>query len=277
MVSPAAAQREKVDSLISFKETVAGGNYLGAVRKLVAADRAKLMDGSGNVREEMKPRLRALRLKNIVNDQSVKLKRGKLTGILAALPVVRLGQPDTVDTYFDPGDQEPEAVGGDSAQETLHAAAKLLFSDIRSRNWQFVLNDMHPSTRSNFIAKNGKIKAGARLRLSEIDTSAWQALSLRNGKLVGVVLLIPPPQTGLEKSAGAFFDAIAAGKWSTALDMLVDPEKERLTHPGGGIRTEFKRKLSALDREDWDSLFLFHGKLSGVLDLMGEPEPAGKP
>ena len=271
LISPATVQREKVDSLISFKEAIAGGNYLRGARKLVAADRAKILNETGSVREEMKPRLRSLRLKNIVNDRSVRLKRGKLTGILAALPVVRQGKPDSVDTDFDAGDQEPETVGGDSTQKTLHAAANLFFSDIRSGTWQFVLNGMHPGTRSNFVGKNGKIKAGACKRLSEIDTSAWRALSLRNGKLVGVVLLIPPPETGLEKSTDAFFDAIAAGKWDAALDMLVDSEKEKISRPSGGIKSEFKKKLSDLDREDWDSLFWYHEKLSGVLELLGEP------
>lgn len=197
-----SVQSEKVDSLISFKESIAAGNYLKGARKLVAEDRSKILDGSGIVREEMKPRLRALRLKNIVKD---------------------------------------------SAQAILHAAAKLLFSDIRSGNWQFVLNDMHPSTRSYFIAKNGKIKEGARRRLSEIDTSAWQASSLRKGKLVG------------------------------ATGMLVDAEKERISQPDGAIKSGFKKKLKTLDRKDWDSLFSYHGKLSGVLDLMDEPNPAGIP
>ncbi|MDQ3001135.1 MAG: hypothetical protein M3Y08_07730 [Fibrobacterota bacterium] len=268
-VSPVAIQHEKVDSLITFKESVAAGNYLRGVRRLVPSDRDRMLDDSGRVREDMKPRLRALRLKNLVHDPAVRLRKGRLTGVFAALPVVRQGESVVMDSTFYVEEDSSGTLRVDERDAMLRAATNTFFADIASGNWQFVRNGLHPATRSVFVDKQGRMKPGARKRLQAIDTTAWRALSLRDGKLTGVVLLLPPPESGLEQNSNRFFDALEKKDWESALEILVDREREFLTGPDGKLKGEFSKQLGALDREDWDSLFWYHDRLSGVLELMG--------
>ena len=70
--------------------------------------------------------------------------------------------------------------------------ATLFFKFVRSRQWPHALGLVSRGERQVFLKSNGEMKAEARQRLSAIDTSSWQALTLMEGKLTGVVLLIPP-------------------------------------------------------------------------------------
>ena len=45
--------------------------------------------------------------------------------------------------------------------------------------------------RGDFLDAKGKVKGDARERLAKVDTSDWDALTLKDGKLTGVVLIIP--------------------------------------------------------------------------------------
>ena len=52
-----------------------------------------------------------------------------------------------------------------------------------------------PGERAVFLREDGRVKEGMRRRLAAVDTAAWGALALEDGKLTGVVLIIPsiPP------------------------------------------------------------------------------------
>ncbi len=271
---PESAQAVKEDSLIAFKEFVAAGNFQAAVHHLVPADQAKILNAKGHVPEAMRERLFGVPLKDLIHDPNVRLVNGKLTGIYASLPVEQLGKSLPIDSNFATESEATKTPTEDSLREQkLHAAAEDFFTDIRAGKWQAVLEDMYPSTRLIFLSSNGHIKASARHRLAAIDTTAWNSLTLRRGKLVGVSLIIPQPPPELEAAANAFFDSIAAGNWNAVLNMLVENEQKALTGPDGKIKPEYQEKLSRLNPDDWDALFWYDGKLSGVLDLLGEKVP----
>ncbi len=267
------AQGEKIDRIILFKEAVSLRNFPKALRILSPEDSLLVVDADGRVPEGMQKRLRAVKLQLLVGQADVRVRNGRLTGVTAHLPVLIQGEPDekTVFVLEPPLPPTWEEVQRDSVRR----ATRKLFASIAAERWQEALDALHPSTRDVFVTRNGRFKAGMRARLARADTASWDALSLRYGKLIGIVVLLPPPMPGLERATAAFFRAIRRGEWEVVEAMLVEPERERLSGTGGGITGGNRRRLAALDEADWDSLFLFRDKLSGVVELVeGEgPEP----
>lgn len=88
---PRNPESGRVDSLNVLKETIASVNFLRAVNMLSPSDRSPLLRPAGDVREEFKPRLRAIRLRTLAEDPKVRLRRGKLEGITSGLPAAGPG------------------------------------------------------------------------------------------------------------------------------------------------------------------------------------------
>lgn len=268
-------ESERVDSLIVLKEIISSGNFVRAADKLSPSERAPMLTPTGDVREDFKPRLRALRLRTLAEDPKVNLRRGKLVGIAGGMPV---GPSDSlaVDYDFETYWYALSAPEKDSLRNLIHSAARLFFADIRSGVWQYPLNDMHPSSRSLFLGRNGKITEAAKARLSAIDTNKWEVMSLRDGKLVGVMPLLPVSPPELKIAFLAFLKAINGGEWADAMDMLVERERLYLTSPMGRVNSVYAKKLILLKRQDWDSFALQSGKLSGIVAWLDEnQDPSG--
>lgn len=262
-------QEEKIDRLIMFKEAVSLRNFAKAARILSPEDSSQIVDSSGSVPEEMQNRLRAVKLRTLVNQEDVRVRDGRLSGVVARLPILEQGESIIIEEVFELEGDAGEALS-EKEQRMLKVrkASQILFEAIAAEEWQDALNTLHPASREVFLTRAGKLKPGVRSRLSQVDTASWRALTLRKGKLIGVVLLIPPPVPGLERAAAEFFQAIRRGDWESIKAVLITAEHEKLVEPDGGISEENRKKLQALDEEDWDSLYWDNGKLSGIDDLM---------
>ncbi|HKP96906.1 MAG TPA: hypothetical protein VJ385_14220 [Fibrobacteria bacterium] len=260
----------RIDSLIVFKEAIASGNYLRAVDGLDKEDQRPILTAAGKVKEEYKPRLSSVRLGNLIADPQVRLRRGGLAGITSALPMPARSTPLCTEQDFEIVGAPEDARSRDSIRNLVHAAAVLFFEDIRSGVWQFALNDLHAATRSLLQGRNGKIHEAAKIRLRAIDTTRWRCLALREGKLIGVMALVPPPEEGLEDAYFAFLKSIRGGEWAAAMDMLTDGDREHLTRPMGRINPDYAERLRTLEGKDWDVFSLREGRLSGIVAWLGE-------
>jgi hypothetical protein len=268
-VSGLSPQEEKVERLIRFKEAVSVQNFTKVLRTLAPADSAQIVDGSGAVPEEMQRRLRAVKLRYLVNQDDVQLREGRLAGVVAHLPVLVQGEAADTTGLYDLDDMESEEpTEKERRMEKVRVASRALFEAVAAERWPDALATLHPGSREVFLTRKGKLKEGTRRRLALVDTSAWRNLALRDGKLIGIDLLLPPPEPGLERAADDFFKAIRREDWNTMLGMLAGTDFRRIADSEGGLSAENRSKLAALDEEDWDSLFWYHEKLSGVADLM---------
>lgn len=262
-------QEDKIDRLIVFKEAVSLRNFAKAARILSPEDSSQIVDSSGSVPEEMQNRLRAVKLRTLVNQEDVRVRNGRLSGVVARLPILEQGESINIEEVFELEAEEGEALSEkESRKLKVRKASRKLFDAIAAEEWQAALNTLHPASREVFLSRAGKLKPGVRSRLSQVDTASWRALTLRKGKLIGVVLLLPPPIPGLERAAAEFFQAIRRGDWESIKAVLITAEHKKLVEPEGEITEENRKKFQALDEEDWDSLYWDNGKLSGIADLM---------
>jgi hypothetical protein len=148
---------------------------------------------AGNVPESLQERLRALRLATLNNDPRITLSsEGKIQGLYAILPVIDGGPVVDLDTLPKPVALVPEP-REPTEEDRVREAAQKLFQSIRDQDWDNALNRLAPDERRVFLDDKGKIDPESRQRLSAIDTTSWKALSLKNEKLTGVVLIIPKP------------------------------------------------------------------------------------
>lgn len=258
---------DRRDSLILFREIIASGNFQRAVSRIHKSERTALLDQAGKVKEDAKPRLRALRLRNLLNSNQVRLRGGGLRGIVEVMPGTGSGEGCSEEDFETSGESAADSLR-EIARNQTHSAARLFFDDIRSGVWQFPLNDMHPATRSLFVDHKGRIPKVQAARLRGIDTSRWECLSLIDGKIVGVMSILPKPPEELETVFLAFRKSIHGGEWAAAMDILREDEKRILTFPAGRINPAYTKRLLGLRREDWDRFSWEAGKLSGFTDWL---------
>jgi hypothetical protein len=193
--------QERLDVLTSFSLALSKRDYRAAAGYLGPEDRTKLADGEGAIRPEYRDRVRAIRRATLMNNPLIEVRKGHIYGLPDVLPVLAQGQPDSVrrqdasDTGFAAvADPEPTAQAG---EKELRRAAEAFFRAVSKRDWKKAMGYLAEEERQDFLDPKGNLRDGARQLLASADTSQWAALTLKDGKLTGVFLILP--ESGLAK------------------------------------------------------------------------------
>ena len=188
---------DRLARLSDFTLSLSERDFEGAAAMLAPADRARLLGAEGEVRQEFKDRLRAMRLSTLVANPFVTLERGRISGIHHLLPAIRHGEPGPGDGVA-AGHAPERAWEDEPGREELRAATSAFFRSVRAGDYHRAVRMLAPGERHLYLREDGKVKESARRRLSAIDTSGWAALALEAGKLTGVGLILPsrPPEPG---------------------------------------------------------------------------------
>lgn len=186
---------DRLEILTNYTLSLSKRDFEGAVAKLAPPDRDRLLGADGKVRPEFQDRLRAMRLTTLVANPMVTLEQGRIRGIYDLLPVIEQGEPAPVVVDL-PLDEPARVLDEEPGREDLRAATAAFFRSVREREYKKAVGMLAPEERRVFLREDGRVKEAARRRLAAIDTSAWDALTLEEGKLTGVVLIIPsrPPE-----------------------------------------------------------------------------------
>ena len=189
-----AGEQGRLDILTAYTLALSKRDFRTAADLLAPADREKLLGSDGQVKEEFRDRLRAMRLSTLSSNPLVTLERGRIRGIFDLLPVLEQGEPAPV-VADAPPETPPIALEEEPGREELRSAAAAFFRSVRAREYRMAIGMLAPGERAVFLREDGRVKEGMRRRLAAVDTAAWGALALEDGKLTGVVLIIPsiPP------------------------------------------------------------------------------------
>jgi hypothetical protein len=162
----------------------------------------RLTDERGGVLPQFKERLCAMRLTTLVNNPMIRIEHGKILGIYDLLPVLDQAPPLAADADpmqitvagIDAG-PSVEKHRYNQAQDELRKASEAFFRSVQAGKWKKAINLLDEREKNGFLRSDGQLKEGTRRRLAAVDTSSWEALALENGKLSGIVLIIPanPP------------------------------------------------------------------------------------
>lgn len=193
--------QDRLDVLTSYTLALSKRDYAEAARYLSPADRSRLAGADGTILPEFRERVGAIRLSTLMNNPLIEVTDGLITGIPDVLPVIAVGETDSAAALAADVPEAPETPAVDPSQtdsavaararKELKSTATAFFSAVTRRDWNRALGYLDAHERQDFVDARGKIKETARQRLSEADTSGWQALTLKDGKLTGVVLIIP--------------------------------------------------------------------------------------
>jgi hypothetical protein len=187
--------RERLDVLTSYTLALSKRDYVEAARFLAPADRAKLADPAGGILPEYRERVRAVRRTTLVNNPLIEVRNGLIYGIPDVLPVLALGQPDTVaaaeTAYADAAPAGPDTTAAANERRELRRTSEAFFRAVSKRDWRKAMDYVAEQERKDFLDDKGALRAQARTRLAAADTSEWEALTLMDGKLTGVVLILP--------------------------------------------------------------------------------------
>jgi hypothetical protein len=252
---------EMLDVLARFTTLVQARKYHEAIALLDPVDQKRMLDTAGAVPEEIKRKLDALDFKGLPNDRRVDLVRGRLTGIYACLPCLDQGPADTV-TRVEP----PKPAGPDAAEKKRAALALEFYRRVQEGRFQAAGDLVDPGEWKVFYNEKGEMTDLTERRLQAMQECDLEALTLRQGKLVGVVVLLEPPASDLYLAAMGFFDAIDQDRIGDAIGMLLESEKKYFLGPDGNPRPDRVAKLKAMDRADWNRLYLYHKVLLGVAE-----------
>jgi hypothetical protein len=252
---------EMLDVLARFTTLVQARKYHEAIALLDPVDQKRMLDTAGAVPEEIKRKLDALDFKGLPNDRRVDLVRGRLTGIYACLPCLDQGPADTV-TRVEP----PKPAGPDAAEKKRAALALEFYRRVQEGRFQAAGDLVDPGEWKVFYTEKGVMTDLTERRLQAMQECDLEALTLRQGKLVGVVVLLEPPASDLYLAAMGFFDAVDQDRIGDALGMLLESEKKYFLGPDGNPRPDRVAKLKAMDRADWNRLYLYHKVLLGVAE-----------
>jgi hypothetical protein len=218
-----------LELLTGFGESISQRDYQRAVGYLTPEDRSLILNANGKVPEDKQRALSALPLQRLIRSQGVRVEGGYLAGIYDRLPVLRpidelatqsesssetpsgiengredesqtLGQSatggyeDLLDGKEAPELAEMELPQVSPEEAQLKAAVRDFFQALNQGKYQDALSLVNENERSIFLDDKGRLKNSAKQRLEKIDqrTSSRDALLLRDGKITGVTLLLPP-------------------------------------------------------------------------------------
>lgn len=193
-------KQERLDVLTSFTLALSKHDYRAAAAYLAPEDRAKLAGAEAGILPEYRERVSAIRRATLLNNPLIEIRRGLIYGIPDVLPVLAQGHADSLDLHAAPDTgwaAVPDSTRSEATREKeLKRAAEAFFHAVSKQEWEKALGYLAPGERQEFLDPKGKLKAEDRWRLASVDTSQWGALTLRDGKLTGVVLIIPEPREG---------------------------------------------------------------------------------
>lgn len=187
--------QNRLDVLTSFSLALSKYDFREAARYLSPADRAKLAGPEG-ILPEYRERVRAIRRTTLLNNPLIEVRHGLIYGIPDVLPVLALGEADTTGLRAAPNSlvaflPDSARIADSTERIELRRASQAFFQAVSRRDWKKAMAYLAIGERGDFVDAKGKVKEEARQRLAEVDTTGWEALTLRDGKLTGVVLIIP--------------------------------------------------------------------------------------
>lgn len=194
--------RNRLEVLTDFTLALSKRDFGSASSMMATRDRMRVADEKGGVLPQYKERLCAMRLTTLVNNPMIRIEHGKILGIYDLLPVLvqaqahvaekDSAQATTAESEAGPSEEE---IRHDQAQEELRKASEDFFRLVQAGKWKKAIGLLNEGEKDGFLRSDGRLKEGTRRRLAAVDTSSWEALALENGKLSGIVLIIPanPP------------------------------------------------------------------------------------
>jgi hypothetical protein len=216
-----AAQAPRSDDLLElltgFGESISKRNFDKAVDYMVPEEKAMMLEG-GTVPPDKQKMLMALPLQRMIRNPSIHVENGHIAGIYGMLPNLRQGEaasdmaaaePESADSTLGAGPMGEGPMAADAAEaaddETasaeaaaeakdaaqLKAAVNKFFAAVNRKNWAGALALMNEGERRLLVDDKGRIKESAKQRLAQMDQKNPEALTLQDGKLTGVTLLLP--------------------------------------------------------------------------------------
>jgi hypothetical protein len=254
-----------LDMLAKFSTAIQGHQYHQGIAMLVPEDQARMLGPDGKVPEDIKNKLDALNFKSLPTDRRIDLVNQKLKGVFDCLPCLDQGEATVLpkeEKAKTPTKEEGEAIL-EKARVTM---AKDFIRKVRSGRFQAASDLVHPDEWKVFLDDKGKLTDLSERRLQAIEECDIDALTVKDGRLTGVVLLLDPPVSDLYLRSGVFFDFIEANRIPEALGMILETEKKFFVDDKGKLRPDRIEKLKALNRSDWRKLYLYHNVLIGVAE-----------
>jgi hypothetical protein len=190
--------RERLDVLTSYSLALSKRDYREAAKFLAPADRVRIASPDQGILPEYRERVRAIRRTTLMNNPLIEIRHGLIHGIPDILPVLELGRADSSAQESETGfaqQSNPEPLRDSTAREDLHRTARAFFKAVSHREWRKALGYVDAQEKEGFLDSKGGVRDAARSRLASADTSGWEALTLKDGKLTGIVLLLPDKAT----------------------------------------------------------------------------------
>jgi len=210
---PPPGSNDILDLLTGFGESISKRDFVKAVGYMVPAERSQMLDANGRVPEDKQRQLMALRLQRLIRTPSVRVEGGYLAGIYDLLAAERQGNSGEMmasgseGTEMAAGAGEAEGVESTASEDeeatpaiveldpqddpALKAAVNKFFLAVNQKNWNAALALVNDNEKKIFFDERGRLKESSKARLGKIDTEGKNALTLTDGKLTGITLLLP--------------------------------------------------------------------------------------
>ena len=221
---------------------------------------------SGTVLLEIKAKLDAIDFKALATDRRIDLVRGRLKDVFECLPCLDQGPAQVVEKESPKTPAPPEPASPEGLEKARKAMAKQFYLNIETGNWQKASGLVHPDEWKVFLDDQQNLTDLNERRLQAIEECDLDALTLKDGLLTGLVVLLEPPVSELYLKAGIFFDLVEADQIDAAIGMLLESEKRFFLDEKGKPRPDRVAKLKSLEREEWRKLYLYHDVLLGVAE-----------
>lgn len=257
---------ELLDVLSGFSTAVQKLDYHKAISMLVPADQSRMLGPDGKVPEEIKVKLDALDFKALTTDRRIDLVRGKLKGIFDCLPCLDQGPAAVVEKETPKTPAPPEEGSPEGVEKARQALAKDFYRKIQTGRFREASALVDPGEWKVFTAEDGSLSDLTERRLQAMEECDLDALTLRDGLLTGVVVLLEPPISELYLRSMAFFDLVEANRLDEALNMILASERKFFVDEAGRPRPDRMGKLKTLERDQWRRLYLYHDVLLGVAE-----------
>jgi hypothetical protein len=221
-VSQIPRSDDLLELLTGFGESLSKRNFTRAVDYMVPEERALMLEG-GSVPPEKQKMLMALPLQRLIRSPSVRVENGHIAGIYGMLPNLKQGEasanmasaensgvPDTSSANAAAAPQGPmaseaavapsqeddmaasmAATSGNPNDPQLKSAVNKFFAAVNRKNWSGALAMINEGERKLLLDDKGKLKESSKHRLAQIDQKNREALTLQDGKLTGITLLLP--------------------------------------------------------------------------------------
>lgn len=218
-VSQAPRSDDLLELLTGFGESLSKRNFTKAVDYMVPEEKALMLEG-GSVPPEKQKMLMALPLQRLIRSPAVRVENGHIAGIYGLLPNLKQGEasanmasnessgvpdsssasaaapqgPMASEAAVAPSQEDDmAATAGNPNDPQLKSAVNKFFSAVNRKNWSGALAMMNEGERKLLLDDKGRLKESSKHRLAQIDQKNREALTLQDGKLTGVTLLLPSP------------------------------------------------------------------------------------